>query len=157
MEVKYIFFSDEVTTAGISALISGTVAYIISKRNNRRADKASLDNRYNEIIKMSYDNTDLEGTATPSNWEHHRKYDEGIYTRYHQYCKLLFKFLEDYSRYYNFNIKKIEESIDIEEWVNIHKYWWDKPYYVHERPKRYSKKFINMVDSLIEKQTKRKN
>lgn len=140
----------KITTPAIATLISATVAYIISKRTNKRADKASLDNRYNEIMKINLTTPYFEDASFSQNWKLHKNNGNERNNFYHYYCKLLFKFLEAYCIYYNFNKKKIENNIDIKEWVNNHKQWWTEPYFNNPIPKRYSKKFIKYIDSIME-------
>ncbi len=141
-----ILLNTQITTPAISTLIAATVAYIISKRNNRRADKASLDNRYNEIIQIAIQYPYLENGIFADSWSTQKTSAEDKYVRYDNYCKLVFNFIENYCQYYNYRQKKIEKTFNLRDWVIVHKQWVQEPYVKIEKTKKINKKLKKILD-----------
>jgi hypothetical protein len=132
-------------TTIIATLLSAFIAYIISKRTNNRADKESLDNRYNEIVQIAIQYPYLENGIFGDYWSSNKNSTEEEYIRYDNYCKLVFNFIEAYCKYHNFNQSKIEEAFNLQEWVIVHKQWIQDPFIKIEQTKMYSIKFKELM------------
>lgn len=102
----------------ISSLISSIVALTVSKHNAIRNLNDQLDN----ILKIAIQYPYLESPHFTNTWtsdsieEHH--------LRYENYCILVFNYLEKLCKHYKYDTKKIEEHLNVEEWVLIHQVYW---------------------------------
>lgn len=138
-----------VTAAAIATLISSAVASTVALKINSYNSLKSLNDQLDAILKIAIQYPYLENPNFCSTWNENKDLDEDEYLRYEMYCSLIFNYLERLCKYYNFNEKKINNHLNIEGWIMVHKDCWNNPTIPKEndgydkRLKKIIEKFIN--------------
>lgn len=133
----------------IAAIISALVSYFVSKVSNKSNEKRDLDNQLSEILKLAIQYPYFELKSFTDKWDSKVKDTDDKYAAYDLYATMVFNFLERYSRFYNHNLKHIEDNLKISEWIKIHKKYWQEPYIAGENNGSYDKKFVSLVEEIL--------
>lgn len=129
-------------------LISSGIAVVASTEINKWSNKRQEEKRYRDelskIIQISIQYPELEDEVFIGKYpgdESNRK----EYLRYESYCILIFNLLEQVVEFYKFQTEFIEKFVFVDEWVNLHKQWWQD----EKNQQGYSKEFIQLINSYI--------
>ena len=144
-------FLQLVPATAIATLIAVFVTVIVNLNINRQNHRQLLNQRLYDILKMALQHPKFESKSFTDKWtsKHDENDDEAL--RYELYATIVFNYLEDLFKFYNFNEKKIEKELAVKDWVRIHgKYWYD-PTIPNENIDKYDKKFVEIVDKYLAK------
>lgn len=139
----------DLTTAAIATIISSIIASSLAIYLNREKKKGRLDDRLEEIIKITIQYPYLENDEFIKGWNENKNTTNDTYLRYDAFCTLLFNFLEDYCAYFNWNEKKIHENLNVKDWVRIHETYWWNPVTKFENVDSYKKEFRNIISNFL--------
>ncbi len=156
----------------VTAILSG-IAICVSYFSWREAKKhnswqkevekirqqSGIDNQLTRILEFTIQYPYLESRHITENWEAEaikaRNNKDYVlseeFMRYDQFCNLLFNFLEELYNFYKGDKEKIENYIDIKNWVRIHRQIWNTPLNENENIDGYQKEFRDFINSYIEK------
>jgi len=122
---------------------------IINHRYRTKDKLDSLDNRLDSIIQIGIEYPYLEDKHFARRWCENKDNPDDRYMRYDNYCNIVFNFLHSVCEFYNYDRKKIEDYIDIRDWVRTHKDNWQNPVDEYENVDGYDDKFKKFIDSYI--------
>ena len=143
----------ELDTTMVSALISIVVSIastvVFNKYQIKHDVKTKLDEEFNEILKIAIEYPYLESIDFTRKWT--SKYDKSNESalRYEVYCTLVFNFLEKFSKFYNYNLKKIQSELAVKEWVILHSKYWRDPTIPNENINTYNPDFLKLVEDCL--------
>lgn len=132
----------------ISSGIATVAAYGLNTLNNRRQEEKRYKDELSKIIQISIQYPELEDEAFVVNYpgnDTNRK----EYHRYESYCILIFNLLEQVAEFHGFQPEYIGKFVHVEEWVNLHKKWWQDSDGELKNQKGYSKQFIDTINGYI--------
>jgi hypothetical protein len=136
----------DITAAAIATVISSCVATFVALQINNKNARKALNEQLDGIIKIAIQYPYLESTNFANSWNANRDSQDEKYLRYDNYCNLVFNYLSRISEHYNFNKKKIENHLNVKDWIRVHQQCWQNPSTPYENADGYSsefKKFIN--------------
>ena len=139
----------DITSASIATIISSSVASSLAIYFNRNNNVKALNDQLDNILKISIQHPYLESESFVKTWKENRKSTEEEYLRYELYCTLLFNFLERFCRYYKCNETKIQNRLNVKEWVRHHKDYWLNPPSDFENIDGYSKDFRKLIHGFL--------
>lgn len=138
------------TDAGLATLTSTIFSTIISinygNKRNKSEIKKDLDRQLDEILKIAIQYPYLESQIFANSWAMNKNSQDENYLRYDNYCNLIFNFLSRFCTFYNFDKLKIENHLNVKDWIRVHQQCWKNPSMPYENADGYSdnfKKFIN--------------
>lgn len=136
----------EATKIVISSGIATFAAYKLNNWSNRKQEEKRFKDELTKIIQISIQYPDLENEDFTNKYpsDESKKSD---YLRYDSYCILIFNLLEQLAVFYFYDKNKIEKFIFIEEWVHIHRKWWEYPEGKFKNQQGYTARFIEIVNS----------
>lgn len=73
--------------------------------------------------------------------------------RYHSYCSMIFKHMEEICEHFGYNEKRILAFCDIQSWLWNHKDCWLSPDFKPGSEEGFSKKFLRFMNHLLEAET----
>lgn len=130
--------------------ICAFVLPLIINQRYRNKDKAdSLDNRLDSIIHIGIEYPYLEDKQFTKEWNDKKDSHEERYLRYDNYCNIVFNFLHSVCEHYDYDKRKIENYIDIKNWMRTHQDNWKNPVDVYENVDGYDEKFRNFINSYL--------
>ena len=139
----------DITSAALATLISSSVATIVALTFNRANAIKNLHDRLDSILKIAIQYPYLENSRFTSSWNDNKNSDDERFLRYENYCILVFNYLESFSKYYKYDKVKIENQLNIKEWVRIHRDYWENPPGLYENTDGYSRGFKDLVSSYL--------
>ncbi len=120
-----------VTAAAFATLISSGVATTVALLINKGNALKSLNDQFDNILKISVQYPYLESPKFCSEWNENKDSDEEKIEekilRYEMYCTLVFNYLERLCKFYNYNEKKINNHLNMKDWILTHKDCWLNP------------------------------
>jgi hypothetical protein len=139
----------DITAAAIATLISSCVATIVTLLINKNNSVKNLNDQLDDIIKIAIQYPYLESPGFTNTWNENKGKDDEKYLRYENYCTLIFNYLERLCKFYKFDKSKIENFMNVKDWIRLHKDCWYNPSITFENANGYSKKFKETIDSYI--------
>ena len=132
----------------ISSGIATVAAYGLNRLSNRKQEEKRYYDELSKIIQISIQYPELEAE------EFAAQYPGDVsnckdYLRYESYCILIFNLLEQVTEFYCFQPEYVTKFVHIDEWVNLHKKWWQDPDGGFKNQQGYSKQFIDFVNSYL--------
>lgn len=140
----------DITAAAIATLISSGVATIVTLLINRGNSLRNLNDQLDNILKIAIQYPYLENTKFTSTWNENKDSTDEKYLRYDNYCNLVFNYMERLCKYYNYNERKIQNHINIKDWIRVHKDCWSNPSTPYENADGYSKELKNLIKHFLQ-------
>jgi hypothetical protein len=139
----------DITSATIATLISSGVAATVSIILNKSTKRRSLEDQLDSILKISIQFPYLENPKFTRTWNDQKESNDEKYLRYENYCTLIFNFLERLCEFYKYDLKKIENFMNVRDWVRLHKDCWVNPSLPFENSDGYKNKFKKIIDNYL--------
>lgn len=139
----------DITAAAIATLISSSIATIVTLLINRTNNIKSLNDQLDNIIKIAIQYPYLESPSFCGEWNKNMNLDDEKYLRYENYCTLVFNYMERLCKYYKFNKTKIENHLNVKDWIRVHKDCWLNPSTPFENADGYSKEFKTFIKAYL--------
>lgn len=139
----------DITSAAIATLISSSVATTVTILINRNNNIKVLNDQLDNIIKIAIQYPYLENPSFTRTWNDNLKSEDEKYQRYENYCTLVFNYMERLCKYYRYNEKKIENHLNLKDWIRVHKDCWLNPSTPFENTDSYSKEFKKLIENYI--------
>lgn len=142
----------EICISIISAVIAAcsfTLPLVINCRHRKRDKQASFDNRLDTIIKLGIEYPYFENKTFTKEWTQYKDNQNEKYLRYDNYCNIVFNFLHSVCEYYKYDKRKIENYIDIKNWIRMHEDNWANPIDPHENIDGYDEKFRTFINAYL--------
>ncbi len=138
--------------ATFSAAFSALFAAISSWQSYKIAKKtklSQLEKDLEDILKLAIEYPYLESKKFTNEWDSNKDSDDERYLRYDIYCNILYNFIVRVYVYYKGDSLKIENFIDIKNWVNLHSQNWKNPVDPKENIEGYDIKFQKYINSYL--------
>jgi len=144
-------FLQLVPATAIATLIAVIVTVIVNLNINRQNRMQLLNQRLYDILKIGLQYPKFESKSFTEKWTSGYEENDEEALRYELYATIVFNYLEDLYKFFNFNEKKIEKELAVKDWVRIHgKYWYD-PTVTNENIDIYDEKFVELVNKYLAK------
>lgn len=135
----------------IAAILSAAVAYYIANFNNNKAQKKSLDEQLDNILKLAFQYPYLEmenftNDWTPDKLKSKDEKEAEKYQRYDIYATLIFNYMQRYCEFHEY-VPNYMKQVDIISWARMHKKIWENPTNPSENTDGYPKQFIDFIDN----------
>lgn len=117
----------------------------IAKRNEHN----ELDKRLDEILKIAIQYPYLESKAFTKEWNHKKGSDDIRYIRYDNFCNLVFNYIYKVYLTFNKDKTKVENYIDVKNWIYLHEDNWKNPIDPHENIEGYDLEFRQFINNYI--------
>lgn len=130
----------DITAAAIATLISSGIATTVTLLINRGNSLKNLNDQLDNILKISIQYPYLENPKFTTTWNDNVNSTDEQYLRYDNYCNLVFNIMERLCKYYKYDEKKIQNHINVKDWIRVHKQCWSNPSPPYENADGYSKK-----------------
>ncbi|MCZ2247170.1 MAG: hypothetical protein LC111_00220 [Bacteroidia bacterium] len=140
----------DIPAAAITTLISSGIATSVTLLINRGNGLKNLNDQLDNILKISIQYPYLENTVFTSTWNKNKNSTEDKYLRYDNYCNLVFNYMERLCKYYNYDERKIQEHINIKDWIRVHKQCWSNPSTPYENSDGYSKELKKLLTHFLQ-------
>lgn len=134
----------------IPALISAAVYVVTVLWVKGKDERDNLNRQLDEILKISIQYPYLESEIFTNAWSPNFDRNDEKYLRYDVYCILVFNFLYRVAEHFKYDKRKIENYIDVKNWLKIHAEYW-KNTSESENMDGYGKKFVEFIDSYLKK------
>ena len=140
--------SFEIIKILISSGIATVAAYGLNTMSSRKQEEKRYCDELSKIIQISIQYPELEDETFTSQYpgSYSSRKD---YLRYESYCILIFNLLEQVTEFYSFQPEYVVKFVHVEEWVNLHKGWWQDPQDSFKNQQGYSPQFIDFINSYI--------
>lgn len=122
---------------------------VINHRYRAKDKQDSLDNRLDSIIHIGIEYPYLEDKHFTKQWNKYRGSQDEKYLRYDNYCNIVYNFLHSVCEHYKYDKTKIENYIDIKNWMRTHQDNWKNPVDTFENVDGYDEKFRNFINSYL--------
>lgn len=139
----------DITAAAIATIISSGTATFVAIRLNKSNAKKALNDQLDGIIKIAIQYPYLESQTFADTWTTNKNSQDEKYLRYDNYCTLIFNFLSRFCEHYNFDKNKIEQHINVKDWIRLHKQCWENPSTPFENADGYSKEFKKFINAYL--------
>lgn len=133
----------------IATLISSIVASLIARFASRKDTLRNLNGQLDDILRIGIEYPYLENPRFTNTWNENRESNEDDYLRYENYCTLVFNYMERLSSYYKYNTNKIENHLNIRDWIRVHRQCWENPSTPFENIDSYEKEFKQIIESYL--------
>lgn len=140
----------DITAAAIATLISSGIATTVTLLINRGNSLKNLNDQLDSILKISIQYPYLENPKFTATWNDNVNSTDELYLRYDNYCNLVFNYMERLCKYYKFNEKKIQNHINIKDWIRVHKQCWLNPSIPYENSDGYSKDLKKLISQFLQ-------
>ena len=130
--------------SAVAAAISAGLTYRIAKSTK----KDELQQKLNDILKLGIQYPQFENKAFTSQWKDKQNQEE--YLRYDMYCNLIYNYLHDVYDFYDGDKSKIEDFLDVRNWVRIHEENWKNPVDKYENIDGYDKPFRDFINNYLD-------
>ena len=140
----------DITTAAIATRISSGIATSVTLFINRGNSLKNLNDQLDNILKISIQYPYLENPKFTATWNDNKNSVDDKYLRYDNYCNLVFNYMERLCKYYNFNESKIQNHINIKDWIRVHKQCWINPSSPYENADGYSKELKKLLTHFLQ-------
>lgn len=140
----------DITAAAIATLISSGIATSVTLLINRGNSLKNLNDQLDNILKISIQYPYLENPAFTTTWNENKNSIDDKYLRYDNYCNLVFNYMERLCKYYNFNESKIQNHINIKDWIRVHRQCWINPSIPYENADGYSKELKKLLTHFLQ-------
>ena len=131
-------------------IITVTLAIFLYERENKRTHEIALRDKLNEILKIAFEHPYLENPDFIAKWSPKKYKKDKRYEKYEIYAILIFNHLEDLAKYCKYKPDRMSAVLDYESWALEHKWYWLKPSSCNENEKGYNKKFVTIINKLIQ-------
>jgi len=115
----------------------------------RRNEHNELDKRLDEILKITIQYPYLESKAFTKEWNQKKGSDDIRYIRYDNFCNLVFNYIHKVYLTFDKDKTKIENYIDVKNWIYLHEDNWKKPIDPHENIEGYDLEFRQFINNYI--------
>jgi len=139
----------DVLSASIATIIATIISTLVTLILNKTNYKRELDNQLDAILKLAIQYPYLENREFTNNWTSKYDLSDEKLSRYEIYATMVFNYLLRLSKYYNYNVKKIEKYLAVKEWVRIHKKYWYDPTVPNENIDTYDPPFRKLVEDYL--------
>jgi len=143
--------STEITSAAIATLIAGSVSTLVAMGIAKSNNTKRLEDSFDSILKIAVQYPFLENNNFTSLWDSKVDQTKEENLRYDVYCTLVFNFLERLCKHYSFNETKINDFVNMKDWIRTHENYWKYPLVKHENLDSYNQEFRALVEKYIGK------
>lgn len=144
MDIK---FDTTLLSTIISIVISilSTIAFNFFQREKQSKD--DLDRELSELLKLALEYPYLENPHFTHSWSNSYDRNDEKFLRYEVYGTLVFNYLERFSKYYKYDLEKMEKHLAVKNWVRLHYKYWRFPTIPNENIDTYDSKFVDLVET----------
>ena len=138
--------------SAIFAAVSAWQAKKSAKQTNeiaQRNEHSELDKRLDEILKIAIQYPYLESKEFTKQWNAKKVSDDIRYIRYDNFCNLVFNFIHKVYETFDKDKSKIENYIDVKNWIYLHEDNWRYPIEPHENIEGYDESFRRFINNYI--------
>ena len=121
MLVAWIGALSGFVAAIVATLVSGLVSFLVFWFSARSQERSELHSELLQINSLGIEYPYLEDEEFCNGWNDNRGEEE--YWRYDWYCCIVFNFCERAWRHFK-NREKILKFVDVGEYANTHRVWW---------------------------------
>lgn len=139
----------DVTSAAVATIISSSVATFVALKINSSNSLKNLNDQLDAIIKIAIQYPYLENSVFTNTWTLNCNSQDEMYLRYDNYCTLVFNYLSRLCAHYNYDKLKIENHLNVRDWIRLHRQCWENPSTPFENADGYSKEFKNFISSYL--------
>jgi len=139
----------DITSAAIATIIATTTSTLVTLILYRTNYKRELDNQLDAILKLAIQYPYLENREFTNNWTSNYNLSDKKLSRYEVYATMVFNYLLRFSKFYKYNIKKIEKHLAVKDWVRIHRKYWYDPTVPNENIDTYDPPFRKLVEDYL--------
>ncbi len=140
----------DITAAAIATFISSATATFVAIRLNKSNAEKALNDQLDGIIKIAIQYPYLESQTFADTWTANKNSQDEKYLRYDNYCTLIFNFLSRLCEHYKFDTTKIEQHLNVKDWIRLHRQCWENPSTPFENADGYSKEFKNFINTYLQ-------
>lgn len=143
---------DSIALSIISTCVSTSafvLPLVINRRYRMRDKQDSLDSRLDSIIKIGIEYPYLEDKQFTKQWNEMKNKQDEKYLRYDNYCNIVFNFLHSVCEHYKYDKNKVENYIDIKNWMRMHEDNWKNPVEDYENVDGYDSQFRTFINSYL--------
>ena len=131
------------------SILAVVLPLAINNRYRKRDKQDSLDSRLDSIIKIGIQYPYLEDKSFTKQWSKHKDDQDEKYLRYDNYCNIVFNFLHSVCENYEYDREKVENYIDIKNWMRTHEDNWRNPVENYENVDGYDEQFRKFINSYL--------
>lgn len=132
----------------VSSITSLIVTSVINILFQYRNSKKRLDDTLMQLNQLMLNNPFLENDNSLERYLKREKIDKNeLCDKYNIFCIMKYNYLEDYCRFYKFNISRIKKHIHLKEYLGDNKEWWSKNRTINYEA--YEKKFIHIIEEVV--------
>lgn len=132
------------TFISIFVSIVSTIAFNFFQRKKEMKD--SLDKEFNELLKLALEYPYLENPHFTNCWKSQYENNDEKALRYEVYGTLVFNYLEKFSRFYKYDVQRMEKHLAVKDWIRLHSKYWRDPTIPNENIDTYDSKFVELVE-----------
>lgn len=140
----------------IAALITGSLTLLIAISqgvyiwmSKKKEKEEKLQEELNALLELTVQYPYLEHPTITEHWIENKDKALPRFMRYDQFCNLLFNHLSHVYNFYEGNVNKIENFVDVKSWVRLHEQNWKSPLIRHENRDAYDKDFRDFIDDYL--------
>jgi hypothetical protein len=67
--------------------------------------------------------------------------------KYNLFCIMKYNYLEDFCKYYKFNLSKIRKEISLKEYLKDNELWWTENRKINYEA--YDKRFVHIIEEVV--------
>lgn len=110
-----------------SVILTSVVGYITFSKQYNSDEKFRLNENINKLLDIELQYPFLEDSTFISKWERNRNSNNDSALRYLTYCEYVFNTLQNVCDYYNYDLEKIDEFMDVNDLIIMHRAYWENP------------------------------
>jgi hypothetical protein len=132
----------------LSSLIALIISTLISIYFQKKNDKKQLSDTLMQLNAFLLAEPFLESdTALQKYLTDDKKTNDIKKDKYNLFCIMKYNYLEDFCKYYKYDIKKINKNINIKEYLRDNVKWWSENRKINYES--YDKEFRHIIEEIV--------
>lgn len=132
-----------------ATIFSSAVATLVTFKINQKDKQQRLQDQLDSILKIAIEYPYLENPSFANTWNNNKDSESNEYLRYENYCTLVFNYLERLCKFHNYDSRKIEQHLNVKDWIRIHKQCWENPSLPFENADGYNEEFKSLMKKYL--------
>ena len=120
-------FSRDAIIAIVTAVLTTAISYYMFWKQHNTDEKFRLNENLNKLLDIDLQYPFLEDSVFVARWKTNKKSNNDSALRYEYYCIYVFNFLQNVCEYYEYDKKRIDDFVDVDDLIGLHKSWWELP------------------------------
>jgi hypothetical protein len=109
------FFSNTLFLVILTAVATFWTSKYLYDKQHQDAEFDRLNDNLNKILDINFAYPYVDDSTFVSWWNQHKDSNNDSALRYENYCEYTYNFLQDACDYYNYDRKKVEDFVDIQD------------------------------------------